>query len=789
MSTKLKEKIITNLSNYQLTPEETATLQNGLDYIHPPTKFDDKTFISNIETYFVNILGHATDKRDYEEREENEKITYNLTPKQLAGANEIRTTCNNFRRAAIKEIRINQQSTNKIRQVLKNLSQNRNIVITRPDKGRGIVILNKHDYIKKLTTILSDNTTFKEIDEDPTIKQENRLNTKLLELKNSELITLQEYKYARSTGSQPAQIYGLPKIHKKPDPDGILPIRPILSSSKTFNFRLAKLLANKLNKLRENPNIIKDSFTFVDWLHKLEIDTSKYKMLSFDITSLFTKVPIDRTIEIILDKLYESKHTCIVSKDPKYKWCKKCIQRREMQTLLEMATKETHFIFNDKIYRQCDGVAMGSPLGPVFADIYVNYLETKFLKRIKTNGVVQYKRFVDDTFTLVHKDTDKYTILNILNSYDDQIQFTCEEEKDQTISFLDVKVKRLEAQEKPFVTNVYRKETFTGLILQWSSYVPKNYKVSTLSSMIYRAIKICSNFKLMTEEFDNIRKIAADNGYPINFIEAQIRRTLDRYYNQKQNNNKPRSTTKKEEKKNELICVDLPYHEKSTEKLGKKLIQIAASLQPQLQIQPIQRPPPAISTFFSTKDKINTTLQSGVVYEISCRDCPSKYIGKTIRQVQRRLIEHGQPSDTTNNRETTTQTLSNLEQLHTRPKRTNKPIVRYGIDPTPINQQTISDTIEEKTNINHSALMKHAHEYQHQINWKETKILDKDTKPYRLLVRESLLIKQFQPILNRTVNSVPLIVFPEGIPTKKPTVKIKYISDNNNNPTEGHRDK
>jgi hypothetical protein len=497
-------------------------------------------------------------------------------------------------------------------------------------------------------------------------------------------------------------------------------------------------------------------------------------MLSFDIISLFTKVPLNQTIDIILEKLYGKKHTCIFSKEPKDTWCQNCKQRFEMKYLLEMATKETHFLFNDKIYCQRNGIAMGSPLGPLFADLYVNYLENKFMKRINTNGVVYYKRFVDDTFTLVHKNTDKNKILEILNSYDNEIQFTCEEEKKRKLSFLDVKIRRTKTALIPFATSIHRKPTFTGLLLKWSSYVPKTYKISAISSMIYRAIKICSTFKLMTREFSFIRKLARQNGYPINFIGAQIRQTLNRYYNQKDSAPSETSTAAiLGAKKKEQAYVDIPYFDKTTEKLGKKLIKIAASVRPQLHVQPIPRPPPAISTFFSSKDKIPTSLQSGVVYEISCQNCHATYVGKTLRQIQRRLHEHGKPSPPEPKPTIPAETTTNSENDLRRSKRTHKPIDRYGISQVTYNSEEEDEKNSNDKKIIQSALFKHANEHQHQINWDETKVIDKDSAPYRLLIRESLAIKQTQPILNRTVNSVPLLVFPEGLPVKKPTVKIK----------------
>ncbi|CAF2109040.1 unnamed protein product [Rotaria magnacalcarata] len=64
---------------------------------------------------------------------------------------------------------------------------------------------------------------------------------------------------------------------------------------------------------------------------------------------------------------------------------------------------------------------------------------------------------------------------------------------------------------------------------------------------------------------------------------------------------------------------------------------------PDLHIQPIPRPPPAITTFFPQKNKINKNAQSNIVYSISCSDCDVGYKGKTIRQASRRHHEHGAP--------------------------------------------------------------------------------------------------------------------------------------------------
>ena len=70
-------------------------------------------------------------------------------------------------------------------------------------------------------------------------------------------------------------------------------------------------------------------------------------------TSLFTNVPLEFTIDVILRKVYDEKLVDVK------------IPRKEMKELLLLCTKSVHFTFNGDIYQQLDGVAMGSPLGPV----------------------------------------------------------------------------------------------------------------------------------------------------------------------------------------------------------------------------------------------------------------------------------------------------------------------------------------------------------------------------------------------------------------------------------------
>ncbi|CAF1456335.1 unnamed protein product [Didymodactylos carnosus] len=157
-----------------------------------------------------------------------------------------------------------------------------------------------------MNQILSDSLTFQEINDDPTITKEDQLTRKLLQLKNAEFITEEEYEWIRSVGSQPGHIYRLPKVHKSGNP-----LRPIVSAIHTYNYKLSLLLARKLEHLRKSDIILLDTFSFVNELHQLKLGISDVTMISFDVVSLFTKVSLARTIAIILDKMYHKRHTCM----------------------------------------------------------------------------------------------------------------------------------------------------------------------------------------------------------------------------------------------------------------------------------------------------------------------------------------------------------------------------------------------------------------------------------------------------------------------------------------------
>ena len=185
---------------------------------------------------------------------------------------------------------------------LKKLSKNKNIVILRPDEGNGVVILNRIDYINKVESLLSDASKFKKLDIemlDLCLKRENKLirflREKLLKQKS---IPDDIYKEIYPSGSTPGVLYGLLKVHKTN-----CQARPILSAIGTYNYKLAKFFVPILQPYTVNEYVVKDSFSFVSEITAFSSD-EELVMASFDVSSLFTNIPLEETIDLCTDLIF-----------------------------------------------------------------------------------------------------------------------------------------------------------------------------------------------------------------------------------------------------------------------------------------------------------------------------------------------------------------------------------------------------------------------------------------------------------------------------------------------------
>ena len=270
--------------------------------------------------------------------------------------------------------------------------------------------------------------------------------------------------------------------------------------------QMAKYLSSLLKPVLTlySSNSIPDSFAFVDITKTTNLDHSSVFLCSFDILSLFSNIPLAETTQICVDPLYSSEHPPAP------------FPRQIFVEPTEMATSTVEFSFNDIMHRQIDAVAMGSPLGPALANIFVGYYKSKLFQT--TSKPKMYYRYMDDTF-LVFSNEDKCNLfLDSLNLLHPFLHFTFEKESNLALPFLDVLVEKSPFK---FITFIYRKSTFTSQYPCWNSFSPRKRKTNLILTLPHKALAICSP-EMLPSELDKIKFILLTNGYPEHVIKSFI---------------------------------------------------------------------------------------------------------------------------------------------------------------------------------------------------------------------------------------------------------------------------
>ena len=137
-------------------------------------------------------------------------------------------------------------------------------------------------------------------------------------------------------------------------------------------------------------------------------------MGSLDVDCLFTNISLEETIDICTNMLFENMEKVEV------------LPKIEFTELLSLATKESYFIFNGQLYKQVDGVAMGSPLGPTLANAFLVHFEKNWLQNCPSDFKPHYYRwYVDNIFLLFTSPKHSEAFQNFQNGRHANLSFTC----------------------------------------------------------------------------------------------------------------------------------------------------------------------------------------------------------------------------------------------------------------------------------------------------------------------------------------------------------------------------
>ena len=370
---------------------------------------------------------------------------------------------------------------------------------------------------------------------------------------------------------------------------------------------LAKILKPLVGKFPHHINITQD---FVEQVKHITLAPGEC-LSSYDVSALFTSVPVDPAFNIIKD-LLEKDHTLKV---------RTVMEVSDIVLLLEFCLKNTYFSFQDQFYEQVEGAAMGSPVSPIVANLYMEYLEQKALSTASTPPRF-WCRYVDDTF-VIHKEVNKQGFLQHINSVDPAIKVTVEDNKeDGSIPFLDTIVKP--EADGTLSTTVYRKPTHTDQYLQWDSHHHLSAKFSVVHTLSHRASTVSSKPELLQIEKDHLRKAPTKCKYP-KWALDKVEKRLNKSTRQATDGGTTGAQPATNEAKNKGHIV-IPY----TQGLCESIKKICG----RYGIQTYFKGGRTIkSLLVSPKDKDPMVNQSGAIYWYQWGDltCDDEYIGETSK--------------------------------------------------------------------------------------------------------------------------------------------------------------
>ncbi|XP_063810519.1 toll-like receptor 7 [Pseudophryne corroboree] len=516
-----KRKVIYNLSSRILTDVEERILTKGLKFA-PTTTTDDFDRFVDVHKFIRKIslkkffeLKRSEEAPSTSHPVESTTQTLHKKPSTFYPAHIKGNYIETFQKLVIEDLnsinktekrkRVRHNLTRKEREPIKSLQEDQGIVIKPCDKGGGIAILNKSDYVKEIYRQLSDSNTYQKLKTDPSA----RIKTSFQKLLKTHLekggITETEFAFLNIEDPITPTIYVLPKIHKNStSPPG----RPIVAGTGCLTSNLSALIDHELQPIvTKNPSHLKDTSDTIKKLEGIMWD-SETIMVTADVTSLYTIIEHQRGIEATIWFLDQTG----------FSEARKSFIIESMDFIL----KNNLFFFEGDYYLQKRGTAMGTRFAPSFANLFMAHWEHEniYQQNPWKDKILLWNRYIDDVIFFWRGDRESLTLFcEHLNQNDRNIVLTFETSQTE-INFLDLTIYIKDAI---IQTKTYKKPTDTNNYISKESEHHINWLNGIPKGQFLRIRRNCSEDTVCTSQINELKNAFIEKGYqPENLGTIQI---------------------------------------------------------------------------------------------------------------------------------------------------------------------------------------------------------------------------------------------------------------------------
>ena len=244
---------------------------------------------------------------------------------------------------------------------------------------------------------------------------------------------------------------------------------------------------------------LQSTYNFIDTTKTVQIPDD-HKLVSFDVKSLFTSIPLQLALDCTKTTINKSPYEPPLPTD-------------NLMDLPHLCLTSTYFQCSGKHYKHLHRTATGSPVSVVMAEIVMQNIKKQALAT-DSETLPLWLRYVDNTIIGVHKNKiDEFH--EHLNKQNTTIQFTKEVEENGKTPFLDCLVTR---ENNTLQTTVYRKPTHNDRLLDQTSYNPTSHKATMVRTLRRKAKIVCDSHDSLTDKTKHLNTVFIENNYSTDFI-------------------------------------------------------------------------------------------------------------------------------------------------------------------------------------------------------------------------------------------------------------------------------